>query len=305
MTALVSVRELSRKLGVPREQLENVAAHIDEHYYEWQRTDSRTGKTRTISSPSNALNDIQKRIRKRLLHTVVFGDEVQGGVRGKSPRTNAAKHLRQKCVIAADVRNFFPSVCHTVIYRMLRTDFGFGRDVAALVTRLVTHGGCLPQGACTSTVIANALLRVPVDGPVLARAGEIGCAYTRFVDDLTTSGRNPRELINLIARRLSARALAISRKAKLRIMPNSGPQEITGLLVNGTKPSLSKVRRDRVRAAIHALQGMPESRLRSKSVQSAIGRIAYVKQFNPGTAKRLERQLRTNGTYLSPCDVGA
>ncbi|MEZ5513257.1 MAG: reverse transcriptase family protein [Steroidobacteraceae bacterium] len=292
MTDLVSIRELSRRLGVPRERLENVAAHINEHYRSWQRSDFKTGKTRTISSPSKILKNIQKQILRRLLNTVAFGDEVQGGVRGRSPHTNAIKHLRQPCVIAVDVRQFFPNVRHTIVYRLLRTEFGFGRNVAALVTRLITHRGCLPQGACTSAVVANALLRLPVDGPVLAGARNIGCAYTRFVDDLTTSGRNPRELINLIARQLSTRALAISRKEKLRIMSNSEPQEITGLLVNGKRPSLSKARRDRVRAAIHALHKMPQSSQCAKSIQSAKGRIAYVRQFNPGSAKRLERQFK-------------
>jgi hypothetical protein len=150
----------------------------------------------------------------------------------------------------------------------------------------------LPQGAPTSTAIANALLHLPVDGPVNARARELDLAYTRYIDDLAASGRRPQEIINLIARQLSKLHLAISRKAKLKIMPNSGPQEITGLLVNGTKPSLSKKRRDRVRAAIHELHLMAEGPQRRKAKQSVLGRIRYVADYNAGSAVRLERQLQ-------------
>ena len=141
-------------------------------------------------------------------------------------------------------------------------------------------------------MIANALLLLPVDEPVLEGARRIGCAYSRFVDDLAASERNPREIVNLIARQLSKRQLAISRKAKRKIMPNSGPQEITGLLVNGSRPSLSKARRDRVRAAIHQLQKMPAGSSRPKAIQSVKGSIVHARQFNSGTTLRLGKQLK-------------
>lgn len=292
MSALVSLRDLAHRLGFSREHLELVARNINDHYCEFESTDARTGKVRLISRPSKELKEIQSRIAKRLINVRVYGAEVQGGVRGRSPATNASVHLQKDCVVCVDVRKFFPSVGHAVVHRMLSAEFGFGRQVAALVTRLVTYRGQLPQGAPSSTAIANALLHIPVDGLVLERANACGCAYTRFVDDLTVSGRNPCEVINLMAKRLSQRQLAISRSAKLKIMPRTGPQEVTGLLVNGRKPSLSKERRDRVRAAVHEWSQMPGGERRRRSLQSVRGRIGYVKQHNLGSGLRLERQLK-------------
>lgn len=292
MIGLVSVRALSQTLGVPVEQLKRVAAEVDTHYHEWTHTDRRTGKVRTIKSPDDELKWIQSRIAKRLF-AFQYGEEVQGSVRKRSPKTNAEKHLGKPCVVTIDVQKFFPSVKPTVVYQLLRYELGYGCDVAKLITRLVTKDRELPQGAPTSVAIANALLRLPVDGPVQARAASIGCGYTRFVDDLALSGRNPKVIINFIARQLSRRQLTISRKDKLKIMPSSGPQEITGLLVNGKRPSLSKKRRDRVRAAIHQLRGVAASAQRNKAINSMRGRINHVRQFNPGTAKRLEKQLES------------
>jgi len=293
MIGIVSIRSLARMLGIPRSHLEKVAAEINSHYSEWPKTNRRTGKVRIIRSPSDELKSIQTRIAKRLFNAIDFGPEIQGGVRGKSPKSNAKVHLGRKCVVTIDVRKFYPSIRHAVVYRMLRTEFGYGRDVAALVTRLVTHDGQLPQGAPTSTVIANALLRLPVDKPLAAEATRSGIAYTRFIDDIGASGPDPRMLINLAARQLSKRQLSISRNDKLKIMPNSRPQEITGLLVNGRKPSLSKKRRDRVRAAIHEMKSLREGQQRADAIRSILGRIAHVKQFNEGSANRLERLLNT------------
>jgi RNA-directed DNA polymerase len=297
---LVSVRLLAKTLGVPRDQLELLAANINAHYHEWEQTHPRTGKTRTLRSPSKELKAVQSRIAKRLFGSVVLGEEVQGGVRGKSPKTNAEMHVAKPCLVAVDVRKFFPSVRPEVVYQMLRAEFEFGRDVAALVTRLVTLDRQLPQGAPTSGVIANVLMRVPVDKPVLALSNSIGCDFTRFIDDLAISGRDPKEVINLIARSLSKLHLAISRKDKLKIMPRTGRQEITGLLVNGLRPSISKTRRDRVRAAIHQMQRGHDSKGRRKVVQSLHGRIQHVRLFNAGNARRLERQLADEGRAAAP-----
>lgn len=292
MSALNSVKSLARILGITRSQLQNVAINIDAHYHKWPSTDDRTGKVRDIRSPSAELKSIQRRLAKRLFPCTTFGPEVQGGVRGRSTLTNATIHLGQACLVTVDVKQFFPSVRHTIVYRILRFEFGFGRDVARLVTRLVTYDGQLPQGAPTSGAIANWLLHIPVDKPVVAETRRVGLGYSRFVDDLAVSGDRAREIINLIARQLSTRRLAISRRQKLRIMPRSVPQKITGLLVNGGKPSIPKQKRDQVRAAIHALKGIPPGPLRARALQSVGGRIAYVKRFNPGAAARLEKQFK-------------
>ena len=295
MSGLNSVRSLARILGVTRGQLQNVADNIDAHYHEWPSTDDRTGKVRQIRSPSAELKSIQRRLAKRLFRCTSLGPEVQGGVRGRSTLTNAAMHLGRACLVTIDVKRFFPSVRHPIVYRMLRFEFGFGREVVRLVTRLVTYDGQLPQGAPTSSAIANWLLHIPVDEPVVAETHRLRLGYSRFVDDLAVSGDRPREIINLIARQLSTRRLAISRKEKLRIMPRSKPQRITGLLVNGCKPSVPKQKRDQVRAAVHALKRVPAGALRDRALQSIRGRVAYVKRFNPGTAARLEKQLQATG----------
>jgi hypothetical protein len=198
--------------------------------------------------------------------------------------------------VNVDVKHFFPSVQHKVVFGMFR-DLGFGRDVANLLTRLVTYRGYLPQGSPSSTAIANLLLK-DVDGVAERLAPYAGSKATRFVDDVAASGTRPAELIGPVARALSRSHLSIHRglgksgKPKLKVVPNWARQEITGLVVNAPSgPTVPKWKRDRIRAQIQQLPCDPAKR--AKAVRSLHGKIQYVGQFNPGSAERLRRQLES------------
>jgi hypothetical protein len=297
MKPILSLRDLSFRLGVPLEDLRVVAREIKTHYRVWPLFDKKNlNIVRQITSPSPKLKDLQRRVNARILSKLSLPDSTHGGVPTRSTRSNAAPHLGQPCVINLDVRKFYPNIRHYVVYRMLKNELGFGRDVASLLTRLMTLGSEIPQGAPTSTAIANILLAERVDKPLSALAKGMGCQYTRFVDDITLSGPNPRPLINTTARRLSARRLPMYRrttsgKPKQKITPNSRAQAVTGLLVNsGKAPSVSRERRDDIRAAIYAVRKTPSRELTS-TLASLRGQIAYVRAFNPGSARRLEKYL--------------
>lgn len=298
MAPILSIRNLASRIGVSPARLRKVADDVASHY---RQIPLRTGpdKVRILRIPDAELMDIQRRIKKWVLDPIALSKDVHGGVRGRSPRSNAMQHVGQPCIVTLDVRKFFDKVRHTVVHQMFRNEFGFGRDVAYLLTRLTTLDSRLPQGAPTSTVVANLLLTKPVDGPLSEQAARVGIRYTRFVDDLAFSGSNPRQLMNTAARLLSQCRLQIYRKntkrptaSKLKIRPRSTAQEITGLLVNSAKgPSVSRVRRDRIRAAIYNLSLLNNKSLVDVDVRSIIGKITYVRQFNPGAASRLKRYL--------------
>jgi RNA-directed DNA polymerase len=128
-------------------------------------------------------------------------------------------------VINIDVRAFFDEVRHRVVYRMLRKELAFGREVARLITQLTTLRAALPQGSPTSTVLANLVLAAPIDTAISRSARQLDVEYTRFVDDISFSGNDPRPLINEVGKLLSRRGLRMHRKKgikpKLKIMPRS------------------------------------------------------------------------------------
>jgi RNA-directed DNA polymerase len=271
----------------PRAILFEIAENAPSHYRKWSEKDERTGKVRQFRAPRPELKAIQKGIL-RILKSCELDDSAHGGVKHRSARTNAEKHLAQPLVVSIDVQSFFPNVSHHMVNRLFRHELGFGRDVASLLTRLTTLDGQLPQGTPTSLAIANLYLR-SVDVPLSALARTAQMVNTRFVDDLAFSGDGAQFLINHAAKALSRKGLSISRKAKkLRIMPRSGPQVVTGLHVNSiTGPSTSRAYRSEVRLKIHQFTKLPPGPGRDAVAASIRGKIQHVAQYNRGSARRL------------------
>ena len=230
MKPLLSTRSLSHRLGIRRHDLRSLADNIQNNYRERTEFDERKCKTRTFKIPSKELKFVQRRILRKILDKYALSNVPHGGVKGKSPQTNARQHCGQSLVVTVDIRNFYPSVTHKQVARMFRREFGCGRESTWLLTRLTTIDGQLPQGAPTSTAIANILLASTVDQQANAICCDHGVVVTRFVDDFGFSGRNSRTLINSTAQSASRIGLRTWRNhQKLKIMPAPQRQEVTGL----------------------------------------------------------------------------
>ena len=292
MKPLRSAQYLASRLGIPLRELRTIAKDANRHYCEFSLFNREKGKIRYLKVPDKELKKIQRRILRRVLTEFPLPDSLHGGISGRSPRTNAEAHLGKNLVINLDVRDFFPSVDHRQVAEMFRRDFGCGREARWLLTRLTTVDGQLPQGAPTSTMIANILLATPVDTLIECHATRLGVDYTRFVDDITFSGKCADELISRTARAISGVDLRIWRNGKLKITPRSHRQEVTGLTVNSLGgSSVSRTKRARIRASIFQLNLTQEQKQFERNVRSIQGRLSHLRQFNPGSARRLQRQL--------------
>ena len=292
MKPVVSSRYLAYRLGVPLPRLRELAKNIKCHYRKWPKTNPATGKCRVFKVPDDELKHIQRRILK-LLSEYPLPDCAHGGVKKRSPKTNAEQHLGQPFLVNMDIRDFFPSVDHREVAKMFRTVLNTGRETTCLLTRLTTIDGELPQGAPTSSMIANMLLAMPIDEPTKLLAAESDTNYSRFVDDMAFSGSHPVHVISPTAKAVSGLGLRIWRKRrKLKITPRSQRQEVTGYTVNSRKgPSIARAKRDKIRAAIHGLKFIQSEQELEKALQSVNGRINHLQEVNPGSATRMRRQL--------------
>ena len=145
MKVIRSVRDLAWTLGVPIDRLRKIADNPGAHYLEFSRwKDASKTQARMIRNPKDELKRIQRLIKTRVLGDDAFGPEVQGGVSGRSPKSNAEKHIGARVLATVDVKKFFDNVDHRVVFRTLR-EFGYGTEVAHLLTKLTTRNGLLPQ----------------------------------------------------------------------------------------------------------------------------------------------------------------
>lgn len=243
---------LAERLGMPLQDLEAVS--ILYHAFEVPK---RGGGTRTIHAPDATLKSLQRQLYRRLLKRLPVHAAVTGFRPGYSIASNAACHVRQAVVVRMDIRDFFGSTTATRVERYFR-HVGWNRAAAALLTRLCTHEGGLPQGAPTSPVLANAI-NFQMDARLAGLARKYGATYTRYADDLTFSFAEDRrddvgqtiyftkEIVQ------NCGGYKLHQKKKLRIRRRHQQQCVTGLVVN-ERLTLPRRTRRWLRAVDHRME---------------------------------------------------
>jgi hypothetical protein len=276
------VDELARRLDVEARELRRFRPAYTEF-----RIPKRSGGTRRILAPGDDLKNLQRRILRRLLGRLRAHPAAHGFERGRSIVTNALPHRGRDAVVRFDLVDFFPSTQARRVRRYFRR-IGWNRPAAAILVRLCTFEGGLPQGAPTSPRLSN-LVNYRLDARFTGLAAALGGVYTRYADDITISfvedveslleetplSRHPRtgrliprevrgtllERFPEMAKRIrlaessvrrivEAEGYRIHRRKKCSVRRRHHRQVVTGLVVN-QRPNLPRETRRWLRAVEH------------------------------------------------------
>ncbi|HEU5119265.1 MAG TPA: reverse transcriptase family protein, partial [Isosphaeraceae bacterium] len=179
LPVLHSAADLAEALGIDLKALRWLTYHRRGasvvHYHRYQIA-KKTGGVRSISAPKPALAFAQKWILREILRKLQPEPQAHGFVPGRSILTNAIPHSGQAVVVNLDLKDFFPSITFRRVKGLFHR-FGYGEHVATLLALLCTEpprvpaevngkvyhvalgARVLPQGACTSPDLTNALCR--------------------------------------------------------------------------------------------------------------------------------------------------
>lgn len=193
-----SIKHLAYTLRISEKELLSFARKetIPHYYKEYAiekfnkngtpKTDKFGNQKKRIINPSLlGLKEIQKRINREILKKIPVPTYIFGGTKGKDNVLNAKVHQGKKFKFITDLTNFFPSITNKMVYEMF-ISYNFSPDVASLLTKLTTFKGHVPQGAPTSTYIAN-LVFTKTGNELSLFAQKHNISFTSFVDDLTFS----------------------------------------------------------------------------------------------------------------------
>lgn len=232
-----SLKVLGYVLGVAESDLNEVLKDIDKYYYRDEKPKfdgkgfpvlDKNGKPkiRVLYPSTGYLKRIQKRIRIKILTKVNLPKSIKGGVKRQDNIKNARYHVGHKYKFATDLKDFFPSISDLIVFQMF-CRLGYFPNISEALTKLVTYQGAVPQGAPTSTDIAN-LVFLPIDYEIIAFCQERNIKYSRFVDDLSFSAAFDfrEEALSLI--KMITPHFQISRK---KTFFTSGKAKFTGLWV--------------------------------------------------------------------------
>jgi retron-type reverse transcriptase len=309
--------DLADALGITVRRLCWLAFHAEVatriHYVHFQ-VPKRSGGTRTLARPHQALAAAQRWILEHILSRLPVSAACHGFVPGRSIVSNAALHAGQDLVVNLDLENFFPSIG----FRRVRKVFhgaGYSPAVATVLAllctecprRAVEYAGRrywvatgprgLPQGACTSPALSNQVA-LRLDRRLSGLAGRLGLTYSRYADDLTFSGPSTLGLrlgyfLNTLERIVLDEGFTLNRK-KTRILRQNTRQTVTGLVVN-ERPSLPRRELRRLRAILHRArhegleaqnrEGRPNFRAWLR------GKIAYIQMARPELGAKLLAEL--------------
>ena len=175
-------------LGVSADELKKIWWFRHGMYRDLQIV-KRNGKVRQISAPDQRLKGLQRKIATSLNSIYSVRHPVHGFVTGKSVKTNAQSHVRNKFLLNIDLQDFFPTITEKRVMGVFRS-LGIDKRVSEILARISCNYNMLPQGAPTSPVVSN-LICFRMDKALLAFAKEARCIYTRYADDISFSGYRP------------------------------------------------------------------------------------------------------------------
>ncbi|MGF1579018.1 MAG: reverse transcriptase family protein [Gemmataceae bacterium] len=281
------------------------------HYHRFSIA-KKSGGVRFISAPKPALAHAQRWILENVLERLEVDSHAHGFVRARSIVSNATPHVGKEVVINLDLKNFFPSITFRRVQGLFRS-LGYSDHVATVLGLLCTEPPrvgaevdgkvyfvalgerVLPQGACTSPAITNALCR-RLDRRLAGLARKHQFEYTRYADDLTFSGDEARVVGRLLksTRSILEEEGFTEHPSKTRVMRRSRRQEVTGVTVNA-RPTISRKEYRQLKATLHnvAKNGL-ESQNREERPNFAgylKGRVEFFCMVDPERATKLRSLL--------------
>jgi len=225
---------LRNVLCVDEATLTAVLAVAEMSYAPFKKTERRKDgkvKTRDLEPTiEGLLKKMQGNLNKFLQEEGRLSPNAFGGRRGHDSIKNSKFHQGSKFFFLTDLKNFFPLIPS----RMVKQAFlrkNCPPSIASSLTRLVTYAGHVPQGAPTSTVVANIVLQMHAERKLLKLIAGRGIRFTLYVDDLTFSSQSDfKELCPKILELLEGAGFHISR-SKTNYLSKG---EVTGNLTSGS-----------------------------------------------------------------------
>jgi hypothetical protein len=292
-------KTLARMLQCSVEELGRVESMADDLYRE-VRALRKDGRPRICYDAKRPLKGMQGRIQCMILKRVRYPAYLMGGLADReNPRDyvrNANAHAGPRVMINEDVTKFFPSTSTHVVFDIWRYVFHFPVDVSQTLTRLTTRAGELPQGAKTSSYLANLVFWATEPG-LVAKLRAMGFEYTRYIDDMTISsktGKTAEQLglaLSLLASMVRRYGLRFKR-IKHSIAYAGQRMEVTGLVIGEESAGLGRDKRSGIRALVHQCEieacSSPEQSLMERRAASLVGQYA---RLHPTQGKALRLRL--------------
>jgi RNA-directed DNA polymerase len=292
---IVSTRQhLAALLGVNVDVISDFTSDPARHYTEFP-VPKPNGEVRIIRPPRRPLRKLQRSLLGIIYKRVQLRTCLHGGIRRRSIVTHASPHVGRFLVATLDIRKFYPSTTPEHLAPVFAA-IGFLNEASEDLLGLVTLNNELPQGAPTSSLLAN-LAFASGDTRFIEICSKRRLSYTRYVDDIAISGEDDfRDLRADFVKIIESTGYSVADE-KIRFMPKHDRQVVTGLIVNDRMrptPVFLREIKDDIRLCLEhgavfmaEAEGLTVTTLKKKLT----GRVAHVRHIDAKLGKRLHGRL--------------
>ena len=280
---MITYKELSsltNELGFSAHALYSASNY--RHYYK-TKIPKGNGEERELSVPDEFLKAIQRKIVEKILCFEDVSPYATAYVYGGSTVRNARPHIGQPVILKLDIKHFFDSVIYPVVKEKVFSEKKYSENNRILLSLLCLDEGVLPQGAPTSPIISNIIMK-DFDDIIGEWCKQRKIRYTRYCDDMTFSGDfNPKETIEFVRSELRKRGYFLNNK-KTTIVRDGQKKIVTGIVVNEKLNVSSEYRKDIRQTVYYCKKFGTASHLKRVNdivdekvfLQKLLGRINYV-----------------------------
>lgn len=328
LPSVLSLKHLAERTGVNYQELRGFVNRSNHDAYRKFSIQKRSGGRRFIHVPRPDLMHIQRWLNEYILKPIPVHSASSAFTSGSSIQECAAKHCGAKWLIKFDVADFFESISEIQVFRLFK-ECGYQPIVAFEMARLCTAPtswksprenykqwrvwrdnkeipeynekllGYLPQGAPTSPLISNLVMR-ECDDKLSKIARKYKLTYTRYSDNLSFSTRS-KDFCRKRAQQVTFEVYKALSEAgyrpqyrKTKIIPPNSKKIILGLNVDGVQPRLQKEYKDRIRQHLYFLENRGVSEHIANRAFDSIwgfkshlrGMIDYAKMIEPDYAQK-------------------
>lgn len=275
---LLTLNHLSFATDIKYGYLRSVVARRAGRYRRFRMRKRVPGRTnfRIISIPEKPLMRCQKWIVENILQHVAPHRDSHAYHPRSNPIFAARRHLNAAWIIKVDIQDFFHAITEYPVYRVFRSQ-GYSAllslELARICTMPVVAGpprrsylieaydagfrSCLPQGAPTSPMISNLVMR-DVDAQLARLAKTVNMRFTRYADDIVFSCADQRDRAAVASTKTAIlkmlNAAGFSPNRRKTVIRGPGDRKIVlGMLVNGPRLRLPKDFKDALRLQLHYL----------------------------------------------------
>ncbi len=252
---MIIYRELSSieaDLGFSAKTLYALSNNLSAHYHSVE-IPKKSGGTRSLNVPDEALKSVQRAIAEKLLSLEAVSQYATAYRTESGIVQNALPHIGKQKILKLDIYRFFDSIKYSAVKDKAFPEKRYSESIRILLSMLCYFKDTLPQGAPTSPAISNIIL-YDFDIAVGNYCNSRSVSYTRYCDDMTFSGElgNTDELILFVQEELKRYGFILNRK-KTRAFSSSNQQKVTGIVVN-EKPNIPDKYKREIRKEIYFIQ---------------------------------------------------